>query len=117
MQDGIWIGDQYYILATGPRGVQGAPVVAAVYDPNRRELFTAEAGEGSWVNGERLAVSSRDTVIESIKKTARCVIVEEGWPVASISSYVASEIMGRAFDWLDAPVVRVGNGSRTVKSR
>ena len=48
-----------------------------------------------------------DTVIESVKKTSRCVVVEEGWPVASIGSYVASEIMTRAFDWLDAPVLKI----------
>jgi pyruvate dehydrogenase E1 component beta subunit len=48
-----------------------------------------------------------DTVIESVKKTSRCVVVEEGWPVASIGSYVSSEIMMRAFDWLDAPVIKV----------
>jgi pyruvate dehydrogenase E1 component beta subunit len=48
-----------------------------------------------------------DTVIESVKKTSRCVIVEEGWPVGAIGSYVAAEIMARAFDWLDAPVLKV----------
>jgi pyruvate dehydrogenase E1 component beta subunit len=48
-----------------------------------------------------------DTVVESIKKTNRCVTVEEGFPVASIGSYVASEITARAFDWLDAPALKV----------
>jgi pyruvate dehydrogenase E1 component beta subunit len=48
-----------------------------------------------------------DTVIESVKKTSRCIVVEEGWPVGSIGAYVASEIMTRAFDWLDAPVLKV----------
>jgi pyruvate dehydrogenase E1 component beta subunit len=48
-----------------------------------------------------------DTVVESIKKTSRCVTVEEGWPVGSIGSYLSSEIMVRAFDWLDAPVLKV----------
>ncbi len=48
-----------------------------------------------------------ETVIELIKKTNRCVTIEEGWPVASIGSYVASEIMMQAFDWLDAPVIKV----------
>jgi pyruvate dehydrogenase E1 component beta subunit len=48
-----------------------------------------------------------DTVVESVKKTSRCVVVEEGWAVASIGSYVSSEIMVRAFDWLDAPVAKV----------
>jgi len=48
-----------------------------------------------------------DTVIESVKKTNRCVMVEEGWPVNSVGSYIASEIMVRAFDHLDAPVAKV----------
>jgi pyruvate dehydrogenase E1 component beta subunit len=48
-----------------------------------------------------------DTVIESIKKTNRAVTVEEGWPISSIGSTVASEIMVRAFDWLDAPVLKI----------
>ena len=45
------------------------------------------------------------TVIESVKKTNRCVTVEEGFPVASIGGHVASQIMQEAFDYLDAPVV------------
>ena len=47
------------------------------------------------------------TVIESVKKTNRCVTVEEAWPVASMSSYVASEITVQAFDYLDAPALKV----------
>ncbi len=47
------------------------------------------------------------TVVESVKKTNRCVTVEEAWPVASMSSYVASEITVRAFDYLDAPALKV----------
>ena len=46
-------------------------------------------------------------IIESVKKTNRCVVVEEAWPVASLASYVASEIMTEAFDYLDAPVIKV----------
>ena len=49
--------------------IDGVAAVAAVYDPNRRELFTAEAGEGSWMNGERLAVSRNTQVIESMLVT------------------------------------------------
>ncbi len=48
------------------------------------------------------------TVVASVKKTNRCVTVEEGWPVASVSSYVASEITSQAFDYLDAPTLKVG---------
>ncbi len=48
-----------------------------------------------------------ETVINSVKKTNRCVTVEEGWPVASLGSYVASEITVQAFDYLDAPALKV----------
>jgi pyruvate dehydrogenase E1 component beta subunit len=46
-------------------------------------------------------------VIESVKKTNRCVVVEEAWPVASMGAFIAAEIMTHAFDYLDAPVARV----------
>ena len=49
--------------------IDGAAVVAAVYDPNRRELFTAEAGVGSWMNGHRLKASRNATVLESMLVT------------------------------------------------
>jgi myo-inositol-1(or 4)-monophosphatase len=49
--------------------IEGAAAVAAVYDPNRRELFTAEAGVGSWLNGRRLQVSANATVLESMLVT------------------------------------------------
>lgn len=48
-----------------------------------------------------------NTVIESVKKTNRCVVVEESWPLASISSELAYWIQRYAFDHLDAPVYRV----------
>jgi len=48
-----------------------------------------------------------DAVVASVKKTGRCVTVEEGWPVCSIGSEIASLLMERAFDWLDAPVLKV----------
>ena len=45
------------------------------------------------------------TVIKSVMKTNRLVTVEEGWPQGSVGSYIASEVMQQAFDYLDAPVV------------
>jgi pyruvate dehydrogenase E1 component beta subunit len=48
-----------------------------------------------------------DTVIESVKKTNRLVIVEEAWPLASISSEISHIVQRRAFDYLDAPIHRV----------
>ena len=45
------------------------------------------------------------TVINSVKKTNRCVTIEEGYPVCSIGNYVSSVLMQQAFDYLDAPVI------------
>ena len=46
-------------------------------------------------------------VVESVKRTNRCVVVEESWPLASISSEIAYNLQRYAFDYLDAPVMRV----------
>ena len=48
-----------------------------------------------------------ETIINSVKKTNRCVVVEEAWPMASLSSELAYRVQKDAFDYLDAPVVRV----------
>jgi pyruvate dehydrogenase E1 component beta subunit len=48
-----------------------------------------------------------DTVIESVKKTGRLVTVEEGFPQSSVGDHIASQVMQRAFDWLDAPVITI----------
>jgi len=51
----------------------------------------------------------RETIIESVKKTSRCVTVEEGFPFASIGSEIASLLMEEAFDYLDAPVKKLAS--------
>jgi len=50
-----------------------------------------------------------DTVVESVRKTNRMVIVEEAWPLAAISSELTYMVQKRAFDFLDAPIVRVNS--------
>ena len=47
------------------------------------------------------------TVIESVKKTNRLVIVEEAWPLASISTEITFKVQKDAFDYLDAPILRI----------
>jgi len=46
-----------------------------------------------------------DAILASVRKTNRCVTVEEGWPQPSVGSYISSVIMQEAFDYLDAPVI------------
>ena len=46
-------------------------------------------------------------IAASVRRTNRCVIVEEGWPFAGVGAQVVDDIQREAFDWLDAPVLRV----------
>ncbi|MCW4114595.1 pyruvate dehydrogenase complex E1 component subunit beta [Aurantimonas sp. MSK8Z-1] len=48
-----------------------------------------------------------DAIVRSVKKTNRCVTVEEGYPQNSVGSEIASQLMVNAFDYLDAPVLKV----------
>jgi pyruvate dehydrogenase E1 component beta subunit len=48
-----------------------------------------------------------DTILESVRKTNRAVIVEEGWPHGGVGANLAALIQERAFDYLDAPIARV----------
>ena len=68
----------------------------------------AELGiEAEVINLRSLRPLDTDTVVESVKKTNRLVTVEEGWPYAGIGAEVAMRVIEHAFDWLDAPPVRV----------
>jgi pyruvate dehydrogenase E1 component beta subunit len=76
------------------------------------EAADALAGEGieaEVIDLRTLRPLDTVTVLESLKKTNRLVVVEEGWPVCSIASELAMVAMEQGFDDLDAPVVRVCN--------
>jgi len=47
------------------------------------------------------------TIVESVKKTARLVTVEEGWRQSGVGAEIAARVIEEAFDWLDAPIARV----------
>ena len=68
----------------------------------------AEQGiEAEVINLRSLRPLDTETIIASVKKTNRLVTVEEGWPYAGIGAEVAMTAIEGAFDWLDAPPVRV----------
>ena len=48
-----------------------------------------------------------DTIIQSVKKTGRLVTIEEGWPQSGIGAEISARVMEKAFDYLDAPVIRI----------
>ncbi len=55
-----------------------------------------------------------ETIVESVKKTNRLVVVDESWPFAGVSAEVAYEIQKYAFDYLDAPVLRVNSADTSL---
>lgn len=55
-----------------------------------------------------------DTIIHSVKKTNRCVLVEESWPLGNISTEIAYMVQRKAFDYLDAPLIRITGADTTL---
>ncbi len=47
------------------------------------------------------------TIVESVKKTGRCITIEEGYPQSGVGAEIAARLMTEAFDYLDAPVIRI----------
>jgi pyruvate dehydrogenase E1 component beta subunit len=71
------------------------------------EKLAEEGISAEVINLRSLRPLDTETIANSIKKTNRCVSVEEGWPVAGMGSEIAAITMEHAFDYLDAPVTRV----------
>jgi pyruvate dehydrogenase E1 component beta subunit len=71
------------------------------------EKLAEEGIDAELIDLRTLRPLDTETVIESVKKTNRIVTVEQGWPVCSIGSEIASAVALEAFDWLDAPPTKV----------
>lgn len=73
------------------------------------EELAKEGIEAEVIDLRTIRPIDRETIVESVKKTSRCVTVEEGFPFASIGSEIASILMEDAFDYLDAPVKKLAS--------
>ncbi len=71
------------------------------------EELAGEGIEAEVINLRTLRPLDIGTVVRSVRKTNRIVTVEEGWPYAGIGAEVAMQVIENAFDYLDAPPVRV----------
>ncbi|ABC22680.1 pyruvate dehydrogenase subunit beta [Rhodospirillum rubrum F11] len=74
------------------------------------EAAKALAGEGieaEVINLRTIRPLDVETILSSVRKTNRCVTLEEGWPFAGIGAEIGMTIMENAFDYLDAPVIRI----------
>ncbi|MCG3266393.1 pyruvate dehydrogenase complex E1 component subunit beta [Yoonia sp. I 8.24] len=69
------------------------------------EKLAAEGVNAEVINLRTLRPMDTETILASVRKTNRCVTVEEGWPQGSVGGYISNVIMQEAFDYLDAPVI------------
>jgi pyruvate dehydrogenase E1 component beta subunit len=74
------------------------------------ELSSEHGVEADVIDPRTLRPLDLDTILESVRKTNRAVIVEEGWPHGGVGANLAALIQEQAFDYLDAPVARVAGG-------
>jgi len=121
MESEVMYGDkgevptEEYIIPIGKSDVklQGRDVTIVSYN----KMMKVALGAAAELEKENISAEVIDlrtirpldwmTVLESVKKTNRLVIVEEQWPVCSVSSELAYHIQKEGFDYLDAPVRRI----------
>ena len=77
------------------------------YAMKAAEELAGEGIEAEIIDLRTIRPMDIETVIESVKKTGRCVTVEEGWAQSGVGAEIAARLMEQAFDYLDAPVARV----------
>jgi pyruvate dehydrogenase E1 component beta subunit len=81
--------------------------IGMTYALGAAEELAKEGIEAEVIDLRTLRPMDVETVIASVKKTGRCVAIEEGWPQCGVSAEIAMRVQQEAFDYLDAPVLRV----------
>jgi pyruvate dehydrogenase E1 component beta subunit len=71
------------------------------------EELAKDGIEAEVIDLRTLRPMDTESIIESVKKTGRCVAIEEGWPQNGVTAQIAAVVQEQAFDYLDAPVARV----------
>jgi pyruvate dehydrogenase E1 component beta subunit len=71
------------------------------------EELAKQGIEAEVINLRTIRPLDAETIVASVRRTNRLVTVEEGWPFAGIGAEIAMQVIEHAFDWLDAPPVRV----------
>jgi pyruvate dehydrogenase E1 component beta subunit len=71
------------------------------------EELAGQGIEAEVIDLRTLRPMDAETIVQSVMKTGRCVTVEEGWPQSGVGAEIAARVMVDAFDYLDAPVMRI----------
>jgi pyruvate dehydrogenase E1 component beta subunit len=107
--------DEDFILPIGAAKIEraGTDVTIVAYSImvgvalQAAEALSGQGIEAEVINLRTLRPLDTATIVESVKRTGRLVSVEEGWPYAGIGAEIAMTVIEHAFDYLDAPPVRV----------
>jgi pyruvate dehydrogenase E1 component beta subunit len=81
--------------------------IGMTYAMKAADALAGEGIEAEVIDLRTIRPMDIATVIRSIQKTNRCVAIEEGWPQSGVTSEIGMRIMEEAFDYLDAPVIRI----------
>jgi pyruvate dehydrogenase E1 component beta subunit len=108
--------DEDFLVAFGQAAIRregedvtlvGISRMAATAEKAAEILAEEHEIEAEVIDPRTLRPLDLDTILDSVRKTNRCVIVEEGWPHGGVGANLAALIQEQAFDWLDAPIGRV----------
>ena len=81
--------------------------MAQVAENAAKQLSSEDGVEAEVIDPRTLRPLDLNTILESVRKTNRVVLVEEGWPHGGVGANIAALIQEQAFDYLDAPIQRV----------
>ncbi|MBA1157339.1 pyruvate dehydrogenase complex E1 component subunit beta [Microvirga mediterraneensis] len=81
--------------------------IGMTYALKAAEELAKEGIEAEVIDLRTIRPMDTDTIVASVMKTGRCVTVEEGYPQSGVGAEIAMRIMENAFDYLDAPVIRI----------
>jgi pyruvate dehydrogenase E1 component beta subunit len=109
------VGDGEYTIPIGQAEVKrsGSDVTVVAYSKmlllamDAAEDLSREGIEVEIIDPRTLSPLDLDTIVASVKKTGRMVIVEEGWRFCGLGAQIADSVSTAAFDYLDGPIVRV----------
>ena len=111
-----------YLVPIGKAAIRQEGTDVTIVSYNKSMELCKEAGkklEAEGISAEVIDIRTIrpldiNTIVESVKKTNRLVVVDEAWPFAGVSAEVAYEVQKYAFDYLDAPVTRVNSADTSL---
>jgi pyruvate dehydrogenase E1 component beta subunit len=103
----INFGEAGILREGGDVTIIGILRMADVAQRAAKTLANEHGAEAEVIDPRTLRPLDLDTILDSVRKTNRCVVVEEGWPHGGVGANIAALIQEQAFDLLDAPVQRV----------